>query len=178
MNFGERLQSLRKGRNLTQDELAEMINVTRPSLAKWERNMCEPSAETIVTLSKALGVSVEYLLTGKESGDGNGTVIVQKMPKHVSKPVVVAIAVFVIGLIMFAILMYAASIPDDFGRTLWLYGDAWLKNYKSLWLPCLKAAIIMMGVSLIVVLLYDFVVSLIGKLFFKIKEKKSNEKEK
>lgn len=178
MNFGERLQGLRKGRNLTQDELAEMVNVTRPSLAKWERNMCEPSAETIVALSKALGVSVEYLLTGKNSGDGNGTIIVQKVPKHISKPVIAAIAVFAVGLIMFAILMYVSTLYAPFtDYCLWSIGKSWLEDYVY-WLPCMRATIIIMSVSLAVILFYDPIAQLIVRAVYKIKENNKDKKEK
>ena len=45
MNFGEKLYELRKEKNLSQEEVAEKLNVTRQTVSKWETNQSTRSEE-------------------------------------------------------------------------------------------------------------------------------------
>ncbi len=54
--LGKRIQSIRKSRNLTQEKLAEMIDIEIPSLSYLETGKYSPSIETLEKLSKALNV--------------------------------------------------------------------------------------------------------------------------
>ena len=63
MEFAEKLIALRKSRELTQEQLAEQINVSRQSISKWESGQVIPEVEKIVELSKVFDVTVDYLLT-------------------------------------------------------------------------------------------------------------------
>ena len=63
--FGQRLQRLRKERNLTQEEVAEKIGITPQGISKWENNLSSPDINILLNLADILGVSVEELL-GKE----------------------------------------------------------------------------------------------------------------
>lgn len=65
MNLGERLFELRKVKNLTQDEVAEKLNVTRQTVSKWETNQSTPDFDKIVPICELFGISTEELLTGK-----------------------------------------------------------------------------------------------------------------
>ena len=65
MNLGERLFELRKTKNLTQDEVAEKLNVTRQTVSKWETNQSTPDFDKIVPISELFEIGVEELLTGK-----------------------------------------------------------------------------------------------------------------
>lgn len=42
MNFGKNLKRLRKERNLSQEQLSEMLNVSRQAISKWESNKTYP----------------------------------------------------------------------------------------------------------------------------------------
>ena len=66
MEFSEKLIALRKGRELTQEQLAEQLNVSRQSVSKWESGQVIPEAEKIVELSKAFNVTLDYLLKPSE----------------------------------------------------------------------------------------------------------------
>ena len=66
MEFSEKLITLRKGRNLTQEQLAEQLNVSRQSISKWESGQVIPEVEKIVELSKAFNVTLDYLLKPSE----------------------------------------------------------------------------------------------------------------
>ncbi len=45
MNLGENIRNLRKGHNLSQEELAEKINVSRQAVSKWESNLSYPDLD-------------------------------------------------------------------------------------------------------------------------------------
>lgn len=62
MNFGEKLQMLRKARGLSQEALAEQLGVTRQAVSKWELGDATPDLENVVALARFFGVSTDYLL--------------------------------------------------------------------------------------------------------------------
>ena len=62
MNFGEKLQALRKARGWSQEELAGQIHVSRQTLSKWESGGAVPDTENVIALSRLFGVSTDYLL--------------------------------------------------------------------------------------------------------------------
>ena len=62
MTFGEKLQKLRARAGLSQDQLAELLDVSRQAVSKWERNEAMPEAEKIIRISRQFGVSTDYLL--------------------------------------------------------------------------------------------------------------------
>ena len=62
MTFGEKLQTLRARAGLSQDQLAELLEVSRQAVSKWERNEAMPEAEKIVRISRQFRVSTDYLL--------------------------------------------------------------------------------------------------------------------
>lgn len=66
MEFSEKLITLRKGRDLTQEQLAEQLNVSRQSISKWESGQVIPEVEKIVELSKVFNVTLDYLLKPSE----------------------------------------------------------------------------------------------------------------
>ncbi len=66
MEFSEKLIALRKGRELTQEQLAEQLNVSRQSVSKWESGQVIPEVGKIVELSKAFDVTLDYLLKPSE----------------------------------------------------------------------------------------------------------------
>lgn len=62
MDFQNRLQGLRKERNLSQIQLAEMLNVSRQTLSKWETGAAMPDTTNLIVLSQIFHVSTDYLL--------------------------------------------------------------------------------------------------------------------
>ncbi len=63
--IGEMISSLRKEKNMTQNDLAEKMNVTDKAVSKWERNLSCPDVNSISKLAEILGVSVEELLNAQ-----------------------------------------------------------------------------------------------------------------
>ena len=66
MVFSEKLQILRKSKGLTQEELAEKLNVSRQAVAKWESAMVFPDIYNIIQISNLMNVSVDYLVKDQE----------------------------------------------------------------------------------------------------------------
>lgn len=66
MNIGEKLFELRKAKNLSQEEVAENLNVTRQTVSKWETNQSTPDFDKIIPLCELFGIGTEELLTGKK----------------------------------------------------------------------------------------------------------------
>ncbi|MGN0817604.1 MAG: helix-turn-helix domain-containing protein [Candidatus Coproplasma sp.] len=61
-NFGENLRALRKFRELSQDELANALNIGQSTISQFETDESSPKPETLVKLADYFGVSVDYLL--------------------------------------------------------------------------------------------------------------------
>lgn len=66
MNFAEKIFTLRKSNDLTQEQMAEALNVSRQSVSKWETGQATPELEKIVAMSQLLGVTTDYLLKPSE----------------------------------------------------------------------------------------------------------------
>lgn len=65
--FMDRVESILKEKRLTQKELAEDLGLRRPTLSDWKKNGAVPAADICLRIAEYLGVSVEWLVTGKES---------------------------------------------------------------------------------------------------------------
>ena len=66
MEFCEKLQVLRKQKNLTQEELAEVLFVSRTAISKWESGRGYPSIDSLKAVSKFFGITIDELLSGDE----------------------------------------------------------------------------------------------------------------
>lgn len=62
MTTGEKLSALRKNRGLTQEQLAEVLNVSRQSVSRWEMDIAFPETEKLIKLSRLLNCSIDFLL--------------------------------------------------------------------------------------------------------------------
>ena len=66
MEFHEKLQELRKNRGLTQEELAEVLYVSRTAISKWESGRGYPSIDSLKEISNYFSVSIDDLLSGEK----------------------------------------------------------------------------------------------------------------
>ena len=62
MSFGEILTNLRKGKGLSQEDLANELNVSRQAVSKWESNSAYPETEKILAICKLFDVSMDELM--------------------------------------------------------------------------------------------------------------------
>ena len=66
MTIGNRIAALRREKNLKQDDLAQMLEVSPQAVSKWENDQTCPDISLLPKLAKILGVSVDELLSGKQ----------------------------------------------------------------------------------------------------------------
>lgn len=62
MDFAERLATLRQEQDLTQEELAEKLNISRQSVSRWESRMSIPNMDSLILLSNFFGISMDELV--------------------------------------------------------------------------------------------------------------------
>lgn len=64
MILGKRIKEEREKRNLTQDQLAQTLNVSRQAISKWELGTAYPDIERLITLSDFFDISLDNLIKG------------------------------------------------------------------------------------------------------------------
>ena len=97
MSVGERISSLRKERNITQAELARIMDVSRQAVSKWENGQTSPDTVKLIQLADILDTQVEYLATGRIPAEAQPPIVVNmvkteekivEVEKVVEKPVI------------------------------------------------------------------------------------------
>ena len=68
MTFGEKLQSLRQRGGMSQDQLAERLQVSRQAVSRWERGVGLPDINTLEPLADALGLTLSQLMHADHGG--------------------------------------------------------------------------------------------------------------
>jgi len=69
MSFSENLKQLRREHHLSQEELAELLDVSRQAVSKWEQGQGYPEVEKLLLLSSQLNVSLDALMAAEMSWD-------------------------------------------------------------------------------------------------------------
>ncbi|HEX7389387.1 MAG TPA: helix-turn-helix transcriptional regulator [Acidiphilium sp.] len=64
-SVGQRIRALRLANNLTQDEFAQQLGVSRSAIAQWETDRAGQVRENLERISKVLGTSLAYLVSGE-----------------------------------------------------------------------------------------------------------------
>ena len=97
MSIGERITTLRKERNISQAELARIMDVSRQAVSKWENDQTAPDTIKLIQLADVLNTQVEYLATGRIPADDQPPIVVNmvkteekivEVEKVVEKPVI------------------------------------------------------------------------------------------
>ncbi len=112
-NLGERLFKLRRDKKLSQEEVADKLNVTRQTISKWETNQSMPDFDKVVPLCELYGITPDELfieLKDKETSKNNEFVInvEEEQLKTSKKAKGIAISV---GLYFLSIIWIMISIP-------------------------------------------------------------------
>ena len=72
MEFYQKLRTIRKSQGISQEELAERLNVSRQAVSKWESGQGFPETDKLIQLSKLFGVSLDFLLKGDAEAEAPG----------------------------------------------------------------------------------------------------------
>lgn len=62
MNLGAKIADARRKQNMTQEQLAQLLGVTRQSVSRWESDIVYPETDKIVKIAEILQVNCDYLL--------------------------------------------------------------------------------------------------------------------
>jgi len=73
MPINEKIKELRSEGALSQEQLAELLGVSRQAVSKWENGECQPELDNIVRLAQVFGVSTDYLLVSNGMGNNQNT---------------------------------------------------------------------------------------------------------
>ena len=63
---GNNIKNFRRAKKITQEELAEKLNVTRQCVSNWENNKTQPDIETLHNIAAALEISIDEIIYGKK----------------------------------------------------------------------------------------------------------------
>ena len=125
MNISDRIQTLRKAKGMSQEQLADAVGVSRQAVSKWESEQASPDLDKVVIMSELFDVTTDYILKGIEPVEVQdhktmADVIDQKIltenngqkAKTVFKYALIGLGViFAIDFIVFVIYVLANGLP-------------------------------------------------------------------
>ena len=95
MSVGQRITQLRTERNMSQNQLAQTMGVSRQAVSKWENGLSTPDATKMILLADVLDTDLEFLTTGRQVVPSRPPVVLTEVQtvtveveKIVEKPVV------------------------------------------------------------------------------------------
>ena len=127
MNFASNLQKLRKDKNMSQEALAEKLDVTRQSVSKWESGASYPEMDKLISICKIFNVDMDTLVNGDvdiDSSDKEATIntkdILDKFNTLMKKIVCLfesmsfkEIIEFLVTVFLLVIIIIVGTIPKD-----------------------------------------------------------------
>lgn len=102
MKLGERILQLRSEKNMSQGDLADILNVSRQSVSKWETDVSIPELEKLMKMSEVFKVSLDELVYGikeEEDRDKEDRIIVERYVKYETRKII-GLALIGIGIII------------------------------------------------------------------------------
>lgn len=108
MTIGDRLLKLRKERNLSQEDLANELDVSRQTISKWETNQSVPDFDKIVPLCNYFGITTDELLTGnKNLLESNA----QSIKSNYARNIAIAVMLYIISLV--ALIIFEEAFEEE-----------------------------------------------------------------
>ena len=120
MTLGEKIYKLRNERNMTQEQLAEKLGVTRQSISKWEGDLVKPEIEKLKAMAKLFEVSLDDLISDEAAE--TKTTKAERFERNVTIYKFVSIITAGICLVMIVIMIAVAVNLSDRIRALELTG--------------------------------------------------------
>lgn len=112
MSLGERLLDLRKSKHLSQEEVADKLNVSRQTISKWETDSSTPDFDKIIPICELFEISTEELLTGvKEEKEITIESYNNDVRKHKAKGIGIGIFSYFVAIVW--IMITVASLKMD-----------------------------------------------------------------
>lgn len=113
MSLSDRLLELRKKKNLSQEDVADILGVSRQTISKWETGLSTPEFDKIEPLTKLFEVSVDELVTGNKNENEKEKEIKEEVTinRHSTKSVVLLI----IGIFLYFLAIIDVIVLDEMG---------------------------------------------------------------
>lgn len=163
MTFADKVLSLRKKAGLSQEELAEKLDVSRQAISRWEMGLAMPDASNLLQLSKLFGVTTDYLINDEYASDEDIPIVksketslkreIKKVPEMIKSTLIgTAISVllallffpFIVELPILIIPIVALPFPT-------FYFSVLCKELKSLKLILSTSAVLLLVVNVITI---------------------------
>lgn len=163
MTFAEKVFSLRKKAGLSQEELAEKLEVSRQAISRWEMGLAMPDASNLLQLSKLFKVTTDYLINDEYSSDEDIPIVkvkeeslnreIKKVPEMI-KSVLIGTAIAVLLALLF--FPFTAELPVVIIPIVALpfptfYFSVFCKELKSLKLILSTSAVLLLIVNAITI---------------------------
>ncbi len=150
MNFGEKLYELRKEKKLSQEEVADKLNVTRQTVSKWETNQSTPDFDKVLPLCELFGISADELLSGNKKEENNTekktkeveieeekTPSKQEIRRKSAEVVSTSIFIYIVAVALLTIAIPVLKMNPIVASALFLCAIAWatariVKHYMSI----------------------------------------------
>jgi transcriptional regulator with XRE-family HTH domain len=114
MKIGEKIQQLRKANNLSQEQLAVQLEVSRQAVSRWELNESTPDTDKIILISRIFSVSTDYLLL-ENSEVSNAIEFEGELGNNLQRSRSMTIAALFISFLGLIISFYSESFYIEFG---------------------------------------------------------------
>lgn len=108
MNLGEKILELRTKENMSQSDLADILNVSRQSVSKWETNSSVPELEKLLGMSKIFKVSLDELVSKERkvnSDESNDNVSINQKPQLQLRKII-GLVLLGIGSVIFILILF------------------------------------------------------------------------
>ncbi|MBQ9731197.1 MAG: helix-turn-helix domain-containing protein [Bacilli bacterium] len=160
MNLADKILELRKKKGLSQEELAEVLNVSRQTISRWEVGTALPDAINLVQLSKVFEVSTDYLLNEEYSSDNDLPSVKENVKLERDKSnLKVSLILMTIGFILILFEFYHYKIPnfdllpDFLGWTLLIIGFYIIRPISKMFKKAVLPATFGLVISLVELML-------------------------
>lgn len=137
MTLGERIKELRIKNNLSQEDLASKLNVSRQAISKWEKDIALPDTNNLIMLSKLFGVTLDELVNQNRSEscpnskeevtpnsiDGNKTIVSNEKVDSTKKTSLIIVLSIVSALCFLSFFLVGFFVPNGwkFSWIFWLF---------------------------------------------------------
>ena len=115
MTIGNRIRSLRKELDYSQEYIAEQLNVSRQAVSKWEKDISKPDTNNIIQLANLLNSTVEYIASGKKENTEEvyNSKEKKKLSKKQKKIIIITATIISILITCLSVIIYIYTRPVD-----------------------------------------------------------------
>lgn len=116
--LSKNLKIFRKRKGLTQENVAEALNIVRQTVSKWEKGISVPDADMLIRLAEVLDVSVSELIGSDVTDEKNEDMIAVELARvadqlasrnHRSKRIIKCVLIFLVILLLFFVFLFVIN---------------------------------------------------------------------